>query len=60
MMLLYPHHTQLSDTDYFTRRYRVTESDDELTIATIDVGEGAGIEVRLRSLVNSLLEAIPA
>jgi 5-methylcytosine-specific restriction enzyme subunit McrC len=55
MMLLYPHHAELSGADHFTARYSVTGSDDELAIGTIDVGDPKGIVARLGSLVRRQL-----
>jgi 5-methylcytosine-specific restriction enzyme subunit McrC len=52
MMLLYPHHVELSGTDHFTARYGVTGTDDELAIGTIDVGDAKGITARLGTLVR--------
>jgi 5-methylcytosine-specific restriction enzyme subunit McrC len=58
MMLLYPHHAELSGADHFTARYSVTGSDDELAIGTIDVGDAKGMVARLGSLVRSQLAQI--
>ena len=58
MMLLYPHHAELSGTDHFTTRYRVTGSDAELAIGTIDVGDAKGMMARLGSLVRRQLAEI--
>ena len=60
MMLLYPHHAELGGTDQFTSRYRVTGSDDELAVATIDVGEAKNMAERLGALVSRQLDRIPA
>jgi 5-methylcytosine-specific restriction enzyme subunit McrC len=58
MMLLYPHHAELSGADHFTARYSVTGSDDELAIGTIDVGDAKGMVARLGSLVRRQLARI--
>ena len=60
MMLLYPHHGELSGVDHFTARYGVTGSDDELAIGTVDVGDAKGIMARLGTLVRHQLANIPA
>ena len=60
MMLLYPHHAELSGTGNFTARYRVIGSDDELAIATIDLGDAKLITARLSSLVSTQLADFPA
>ena len=54
LMLLYPHNAGLGGggADQFTARYRVIGSEDELAIATIDVGVATGMAERLGALVR--------
>lgn len=58
-MLLYPHHAGLGGAGFFTSRYRVTGSNDELTIATIDVGTTNNMAERLGVLVRSQIADTP-
>jgi 5-methylcytosine-specific restriction enzyme subunit McrC len=60
LMLLYPHNASLGGTDQFTARYRVTGSEDELAIATIDVGVAKGMAERLGALVQRQIAHIPS
>jgi 5-methylcytosine-specific restriction enzyme subunit McrC len=55
LMLLYPHHAELGGADHFGVRYRVTGSNDQLSISTIDIGVAHGMMERLATLIRSHL-----
>lgn len=59
LMLLYPHHAGLGETDGITSQHQITHTSRLLSTATIDVGKREHLAERLLALVITQLELNP-
>jgi len=60
LMLLYPHHAGLGETDGITSQHQITRTSRFLSTATIDVGRREHLAERLLALVTAQLDLSPA
>lgn len=55
LTLLYPHHEALGDSEGVQARFQITGQETVIETASVDVGDGKGLEVRLRNMIVSAI-----